>query len=157
NSSGSNDLVNNVVNGDNTNTATVTLSGPNLVQSFSGTISGAKPLTSNPQLGPLQNNGGPAPTMGTPNSKPAPPGGVPVAGVTTDQRGFPRRGTPSLGAFEAVSATTTTASNATATFSDSTQDVTLSATVSSGAGVVNEGTVTFTLKQGSTATTSGTV
>jgi hypothetical protein len=57
--------------------------------------------------------------------------------------------------------TTTTASNVTATFSDSTQDVTLSATVSSGAGAVNEGTVTFTLKQGSTvlgtATTSGTV
>jgi hypothetical protein len=57
-------------------------------------------------------------------------------------------------------ATTTTASNATATFSDSSQNVTLSATVSS-AGAVNEGTVTFTVLQGSTvlgsATTSGTV
>jgi hypothetical protein len=60
-----------------------------------------------------------------------------------------------------VGATTTAASNATATFSESAQNVTLSATVSSGAGAVNEGTVTFTLKQGSTiigtATTSTTV
>src|SRR5262249_17891205 len=56
--------------------------------------------------------------------------------------------------------TTTTASNQTTTFSGSTQNVTLSATVTS-TSTVNEGTVTFTVKDGATvigsATTSGTV
>jgi hypothetical protein len=61
-----------------------------------------------------------------------------------------------------VATTTTTATNATATFSASSQSVTLSARVSSGSGVVNEGTVTFTVfaqgggQVGSTVT-SGTV
>jgi hypothetical protein len=50
----------------------------------------------------------------------------------------------------AVSAasTTTTASNATTTFSTSAQSVTLSATVTSSAGTVTEGSVTFTILQG---------
>src|SRR5262249_13569606 len=46
--------------------------------------------------------------------------------------------------------TTTAASSAAATFSDSTQNVTLSATLTSGAGPVNEGTVMFTVLQGAT-------
>jgi hypothetical protein len=54
--------------------------------------------------------------------------------------------------------TTTTVSNATATFSASDQDVTLTANVSSDAGLVNEGTVTFLVSQNGTvigtATTS---
>ncbi len=63
----------------------------------------------------------------------------------------------------AGASTTTSASNATANFSSSDQDVTLNATVTSSAGTVNEGTVTFTLfdnVNGNTigsATTSSTV
>ena len=61
----------------------------------------------------------------------------------------------------ATSATTTAASNATATFSESSQSVTLNATVTSGAGTVNAGTVTFVVSQGGTqigtSVTSGTV
>lgn len=60
-----------------------------------------------------------------------------------------------------AASTTTTAANKTATFSTSTQNVTLSAAVTSGAGTVNEGTVTFTVLNGGTpvgtATTSSTV
>ena len=58
-------------------------------------------------------------------------------------------------------ATTTTAAGVTTTFSSLSQSVTLRATVASAAGTVDEGTVTFTVRQGSTvigtATTSGTV
>ncbi|HYT74506.1 MAG TPA: hypothetical protein VEL79_07150, partial [Vicinamibacterales bacterium] len=57
--------------------------------------------------------------------------------------------------------TTTAAVNAIATYSAISQTVALSASVTSGAGAVNEGTVTFTIKDGSTtigsAATSGTV
>jgi hypothetical protein len=57
--------------------------------------------------------------------------------------------------------TTTVASNASATYSTNVQSVALSATVSSGLGTVNTGTVTFTVFHGSTqvgvSTTSGTV
>jgi hypothetical protein len=60
-----------------------------------------------------------------------------------------------------AAATTTTASNASANFSASSQLVALSATVTSGAGTVNVGTVTFTVLQGVTVigipVTSGTV
>jgi CSLREA domain-containing protein len=56
---------------------------------------------------------------------------------------------------------TLNAANATATYTTAAQNVTLTATVSSAAGAVNEGTVTFTVLQGATAigaaTTSGTV
>jgi len=55
----------------------------------------------------------------------------------------------------------TVASNASTTYSASAQSVTLSATVTSGSGTVNVGTVTFTVFNGDTpvgaATTSGTV
>ena len=101
NTSGGKDLINTLVNGNHANTATITLSGPNLVQSSSGTISGTPPITSNPHLGPLQNNGGPTPTMAIPKSSPATGAGTSVSGVTTDQRGYTRPAhTPSLGAYD---------------------------------------------------------
>jgi hypothetical protein len=60
-----------------------------------------------------------------------------------------------------VGTTTTTASNATTTFNASTQNLTLNASVTSDAGAVNAGSVTFTVLQGGTvlgtATTSGTL
>ncbi len=86
NTSGGFDLVNTVVNGNHPNSATVTLSGPNLVMSSSGTISGTTPLNSDPRLGPLQNNGGPTPTMAQLPGSPAINVGVPVDGVTADQQ-----------------------------------------------------------------------
>ncbi len=55
-----------------------------------------------------------------------------------------------------IATTTTTAANATATFNASNQSVTLSATVTSGAGTVNSGTVTFTVMQGATQIGSAT-
>jgi hypothetical protein len=161
NSTAGNDLVNNEVDGANTNTATVTLSGPNLVQTSSGTIGGTAPLTTDPQLGGLQNNGGLTPTMAVPITSPAYQAGSPVSGITTDQRDLDRSATtPTLGAFE-VQAATIAASDATTSFSASAQNVTLTANVTSDAGTVKSGTVTFTVLQGSTvigaATTSGTV
>jgi hypothetical protein len=68
-------------------------SGPNL--------NGTQPLRGNPQLGPLQYNGGPGmATMAIPSGGPAFQAGTAIPGVTTDQRGLPRPATPSLGAFE---------------------------------------------------------
>jgi Ca2+-binding RTX toxin-like protein len=43
-----------------------------------------------PQLGPLQDNGGPTPTMALPKTSPAVDKGRTIFGVTTDQRGLPR-------------------------------------------------------------------
>jgi hypothetical protein len=99
NSTGGPDLVNNV--NANANRATVTLSGPNLVMTQSGQDINGTPLTGNPALGPLQNNGGPGmQTMAISSSSPAFQVGTRVANVTNDQRGLPRPATPSLGAFE---------------------------------------------------------
>jgi hypothetical protein len=156
------DLWSFAVNGNHTNTASVALDGQNVIMFFGAAITGSHPITSDPQLGPLQNNGGPTQTMAIAIGSPALLAGTPVAGVTTDQRGQSRPGDPSLGAFEPQFVTTTAAFNATATFSQSAQDVTLSANVFNvGPGNVNDGTVTFTVKHGSTViglpVTSGTV
>src|SRR6516162_4592002 len=68
---------------------------------FSGTITS----TADPMLGPLGNYGGPTPTLALLAGSPALDTGsnalIP-AGVTTDQRGFPRisNGTVDVGAFE---------------------------------------------------------
>jgi hypothetical protein len=103
NSTGGVDLVNNIVNGSLPNTATLTLNGPNLVITSSGPISGTAPLTGDPQLGPMQDNGGPTPTMALPSSSPASSAGMPVAGVATDQRGQPRPSNSiDLGAFQSL-------------------------------------------------------
>ncbi|HZV03446.1 MAG TPA: hypothetical protein VE999_00010 [Gemmataceae bacterium] len=100
NTRGGVDLVNNAVNGNNTNTATVTLNGPNLVMSSTGNLSGSTPLTADPQLGPLQGNIDSPPTMAISQSSPAFRSGTTVPGVFTDQRQLPRPATPSLGAYE---------------------------------------------------------
>ena len=100
NTSGGTDLVNNDVNGNNANTATVTLDDANVVQSSSGTISGTAPLTTSPQLGTLAPNGGPTDTMAITSLSDAFEAGTPVNGVTTDQRGFTRPAVPSLGAYD---------------------------------------------------------
>jgi Bacterial Ig-like domain (group 3) len=94
------------------------------------------------------------------------PAGTP-AGTYTIQ-GVYNRGTDFTGSSDSThtltvspASSTTVASNASTSFSNSTQSVTLNATVSSPAGTVNEGTVTFTVTQGATVigtpTTSGTI
>jgi hypothetical protein len=161
NSTGGVDLVNNVFNGStNGNSATVNLNGPNLVMSLnniSGTLNGSPTVTSDPQLGALQNNGGPTPTMAITTSSPAFHAGMPVAGITTDQRGVMRPDTPSLGAFEPLVVPPSPPPSPAATTIQLTTlhivpnllnlmaQVTLTAQVSSPAGTANEGLVTFTL------------
>ena len=59
-------------------------------------------VNTDPLLGPLANNGGPTLTQALLPGSPAINGGVPVAGITTDQRGAPRSltGATDIGAFE---------------------------------------------------------
>jgi hypothetical protein len=59
-------------------------------------------VNTDPLLGPLADNGGPTMTMALLPGSPAIDAGVPVPGVTTDQRGVPRpQGqAPDIGAFE---------------------------------------------------------
>jgi hypothetical protein len=110
---------------DNSGTLTVTTSlfadadGSNLISAGTGTrfVSGghnlfsdvpAVPLdatdliNSDPMLGALADNGGPTFTQALLPGSPALDAGVPVAGLTTDQRGVPRpQGrAPDIGAFE---------------------------------------------------------
>src|SRR5262249_17043884 len=54
-----------------------------------------------PLLGPLANNGGPTPTHALLPGSPAVNGGV-ASGVSADQRGVPRQGTPDIGSVEFV-------------------------------------------------------
>ena len=90
---GTNDLVNNKVDGNQANTATMNFSGCNLVMNrvnLSGaTSTGAPTVTADPLLGPLTNNGGLTPTMALLPGSPAIDQGI-SAGVFTDQRGMPR-------------------------------------------------------------------
>ncbi len=102
---GSHDLVSQAINGAGTNTATVSGSH-NLVMTSSGVGAGVIALTANPNLGPLQNNGGPTPTL-------LPQAGSPVLGagaddgLATDQRGLAR---PSGGPTDIGSVQVSTAS-----------------------------------------------
>jgi hypothetical protein len=59
-------------------------------------------INTDPLLGPLDDNGGPTLTHALLPGSPALDAGVPVAGVTTDQRGIsrPQGGAPDIGAFE---------------------------------------------------------
>jgi hypothetical protein len=88
-------------------TVTNSLISGNLGGSYSGppTIALSHNLITDapdPFLGPLADNGGPTDTMALLPGSPAIDAGVPVAGVTTDQRGVARpQGTaPDIGAFE---------------------------------------------------------
>ncbi|QDV38203.1 choice-of-anchor Q domain-containing protein [Tautonia plasticadhaerens] len=65
-----------------------------------------------PRLGPLADNGGPTPTRALLPGSPAIDVALPVAGVTTDQRGVPRPQStaPDAGAFEAELSTALVAS-----------------------------------------------
>ena len=56
--------------------------------------------TIDPQLGALQDNGGPAPTMAPNSGSPAIAVGVAVSGVTTDERGVSRGSVVDIGAFQ---------------------------------------------------------
>jgi hypothetical protein len=95
------DLVNNEVDGNHPNTATVT-SLDNLVRTSSGSgITGTPFLTSDPVLGPLQNNGGPTQTMELLDGSPALGAGASASAPATDQRGVPRLNGTSLGAYQA--------------------------------------------------------
>ena len=111
-SNGGTDLANNADNPQGTPpvdsvVATVTATGPNLIGSTAATITGPAPLTGDPLLGPLQDNGGLSPTMALQPGSPAIDAGsnaaVPAA-LTTDQRGpgFSRivGAAVDLGAFE---------------------------------------------------------
>ena len=102
-SGGTNDLVNQKIDGSQANTATVTFLGGNLVMNqshLSGTIVGAPTLTSNPLLGPLQNNGGPTLTHALLPGSPAINAGDTALAPPADQRGLPRVGAADIGAFE---------------------------------------------------------
>jgi hypothetical protein len=132
----------------------------NLIQTDPGNFTGGTDtLTGNPNLGPLQDNGGPTETMAVTSSSPAYQVAAPISGITTDQRGYVRPTTdPSLGAFDPLAAapTTTTADDATATFGAT--SVTLSATVTEDNSTtpVAEGQVQFTVVNSSNGQTVGT-
>ncbi|MBA8890001.1 hypothetical protein FHW12_004248 [Dokdonella fugitiva] len=84
-------------------TATVTLDGTDIVvtrnASGNGLITGT-PITLDPQLGPLQDNGGPTETLALSVGSVAIDNGSTTA--TTDQRGYPRPegAAPGIGAYE---------------------------------------------------------
>jgi hypothetical protein len=152
-------LVNSIVAG-NTNTAggsdVVNFSTVNatnsLIQNLApGTINGTNVnniVLTDPQLGPLQNNGGNTDTMAITTSSPAFAAGDPSlvpSGVTTDQRGLSRvvNGQLDMGAFQ-IQAGYLTMSPISVPFSSNSQNITLSATVTAqGVSSVNEGHVTF--------------
>ncbi len=84
------DLVSYAGQGNGTNTATVSGSH-NLVMRHTGPIgAGVITLTVNPDLGPLQNNGGLTPTMLPLPGSPVLGAGTPSLAPSTDQRGKPR-------------------------------------------------------------------
>src|SRR5262249_32580078 len=88
-----------------------TLSAANLIptDSYGYEFFAGGTLESDPKLGPLQNNGGPTPTLALQPGSPAIDAGINAVAVdhsdnplTTDQRGQPRivNGTVDIGAFE---------------------------------------------------------
>ena len=116
-------------------------------------IVGTQATPIDPMLGPLQNNGGPTPTMALLPGSPAIGAGSGALAVdangnplTTDQRGEPRivDGTVDIGAYEAQQEATTTTVTASPTTSVSGQSVTLTATVTPQAGsAVPVGSIQF--------------
>ena len=74
--------------------------GNNLVESNTGVPGGVISVTDDPKLGPLQDNGGPTPTMALQATSPAFNAANAVLAPATDQRGFTRDIAPDIGAFE---------------------------------------------------------
>ncbi len=88
------------------NKGSATVSGNTNLISTPTLLNGATDLdltgtvTAAPQLGSLQANGGPAPTMAPNSGSPAIASGVAVSGVTTDERGASRGSVVDIGAFQ---------------------------------------------------------
>ncbi len=149
-SSGSNDLVNDE-NSSTNGSAVVNATMPNIVTS-SNTIDGATtngtPMSSDPQLSPLSNNGGQTPTMALQSGSPALGAGATGANVPTiDQRGVARGSVIDLGAYQSTSTSavaTTLAFTISAPAITSGASVTITATVTQASGsTVPAGTVQF--------------
>ena len=150
NSTGAGDVFNNQ---QATSAATINATGPNIVSvavtNNGGTVSGTAFTIANPNLGPLQNNGGPTPTAAPQPGSPAiDAGDNAAAGLpTTDQRGFNRvvNNRVDLGAVEFQPSGTTTTLTSSLNPSPLGQSVTFTATVTANAPGSNvpQGTVTF--------------
>jgi Bacterial Ig-like domain (group 3) len=112
-----------------------------------GNLVGSSAVPINPQIGTLQNNGGPTQTIALLTGSPAINSGDPNAEPSTDQRGEPRDQGPDIGAFE-YQGFTTTALSSSAPTAPRGQTVTFTATVTDVAGSTPTGLVTF--KDGST-------
>jgi hypothetical protein len=104
------DVVNHVYSDKTTDTATVTITAPSIVQSSAaftglnefGTAITGTPITTDPKLAPLANNGGPTETMALEPGSPA-VGAATLGLVSTDQRGQPRPAiTADIGAYQVV-------------------------------------------------------
>ncbi|MEY2407543.1 MAG: large repetitive protein [Verrucomicrobiota bacterium] len=95
-----------LVNNRRASSATVTATAPNIIESSivnsGGTVNGSGVINQDPQLGPLQNNGGPTFTQAPSLGSPALDVGMNANASSTDQRGFPRiiNGTVDIGAVE---------------------------------------------------------
>ena len=160
---GSNDLVNDENSSTNAS-AVVNATMPNIVTSYNtmpdGATTNGTPMTSNPQLSPLANNGGQTPTMALQSGSPALGAGATGTSVpTVDQRGVARGGVIDLGAYQSTPASTV-ATTLSFTISDpatsSGATVTITATVTQASGsTVPAGTVQFV--DTTTGTTLGTV
>jgi hypothetical protein len=165
NGTGGSDLANNAINGINTNTAHIT--GSTNLAPTGGLHQGNGTTTvdngvfispfKQPQLGPLQNNGGPTFTMalpaGTPGSGAANPT---LAGLpTVDQRGLPRpstQGQDDLGAFQNQGLTVAVTAPSSPYNGTSGTSVNLQATVTSNGSPATEGTVSFSINSSTVAT-----
>jgi hypothetical protein len=143
-----------LTNDENSSTAgaaVVNYNASNIVMT-TNTIDGATtngtPLTSNPQLGLLYNNGGSTPTMALMAGSPASGAGAAASNVpTTDQRGVARGNVLDLGAYQGTppeTAMSTLSLTSSVNNTASSQSVTLTATVTSSDGTtVPAGTVQF--------------
>jgi len=160
---GSNDLVNDEDSSTNA-AALVNATMPNIITSYNTMPDGATtigtPITSNPQLSPLANNGGETPTMALLPGSPALGAGATGTNVpTVDQRGVARGSVIDLGAYQSTpaSAVGTALSftvSAPATTTGATVTITATVTQASGS-TVPAGTVQFV--DTTTGTTLGSV
>ncbi|MHB1423778.1 MAG: DUF4214 domain-containing protein [Gemmataceae bacterium] len=156
-SAGSNDLVNDQ-NNSTAGVAVVNATAPNIITSSStldGSTTNGTPITTNPQLSVLANNGGMTPTLALLSGSPAVGTGATGGNVpSTDQRGVARGSSIDLGAYQgslgaSTSTPTPTAVNTALTLTSSGtassgSTVTLTATVAAASGSsLPAGTVIF--------------